>query len=170
MDWENYRQALADFDQRIHHLRQGLGMVDIDRAVQRDQDIVPGLQAQPGGNLALPNFGQHAHQRIDHHIADKVDFLRGNAFLQQVGVAIPGGREKQVGKLVGEQAVDLFGHAAVTAAQSGLYMGYRDALFGTHQGASQGRVDIANHADPIGLPVLDNRLEGQHDPGGLFGV
>ena len=48
--------------------------------------------------------------------------VTGIPFAGKIGVAIGRGREEQVGKLVGDQPVDLLGHGAVERAQPGFHV------------------------------------------------
>ena len=109
-------------------------------------------------------------QRVDHHVADETDALGGNAFAQQVGFGAALGGVQAVGHLVGQHAVDFFGHLAVVAAQTRLDMNDRHALLHRHQGAGQGGVDVADHEHRAGPALVDHRLKAAHDLGCLHRV
>src|SRR5260370_42060906 len=68
-----------------------------------------------------------------------------------------------VGEGVGQDAVDLFGHGAVKAAESGFNVGYTDTKFGGGQRGGNGGVDVAHNRNRIG-PALDaHRFNGLQD-------
>ena len=82
-------------------------------------------------------------QGIDHHIADHEDAAPGPAFFQKVLDGVLFGNEQIVGESVGEDAVDLLGHAAVVGAQPGLHVPHPDPeLVGGQGGAQQERGQI----------------------------
>jgi hypothetical protein len=77
-----------------------------------------------------PSAVAAGQQRVDHHVAGEAHAFRiGDAFAQQVGQRAALGGVEAVGDLVGEHAVDLFGHAAVVAAQAGLDVHHRHPFF-----------------------------------------
>ena len=145
-------------------------VVDVGRAMHGDQDEPARVQAEPGRERPGPRLRQKSYEGVDHDVAHEGDLLGGQALAQEVGVGVGGRREQQVGDVVGHHAVDLFGHGAVERAQAGLEVGDADLQLGAHEGAGQRRVDVAGHDDPVGPPVGDHRLEGDHDPGRLLGV
>src|SRR5690606_10735048 len=109
-------------------------------------------------------------QGVDHDVADELDACRIDAFAHQVVAALALGEEQQVGHLVGQDAVDLFRHVAVIAAQAGFDVDHRDAFLYRHQGAGQGRVDVAYHQHRGRADLVDGGFEQPHDLGGLDGV
>jgi len=106
----------------------------------------------------------------DHDVADEADALGRRAFAPEIDVGVAATGEQQVGNGVRGHAVDLFGHGAVAAAQSGLDMRHADAEFDGHQRPGQGRVDVADDDEPIGPLALQQLAQRQHGPGRLFGM
>ena len=106
-------------------------------------------------------------ERVDHHVADVMDALARDPFPQQV---LDGGRlrgEAVVGQRVGHDAVDLFGHAAVEAAQPGLDVGQGQRhLVGDEAGGDRRR-DVTHHHHEIRAGVGQHRGQAHHDLGGL---
>ena len=73
------------------------------------------------------------------------------------------GAEKQGGKLVRHDPVDLFGHAAVEAAQARLHVGDGDVEFGRGKRAGQRGVGVAVDQNPVGFFVDEDFLDsGEH--------
>jgi len=109
-------------------------------------------------------------QRIDHHVAAEVHPLRWNAFALQVGERAAFGRVQAIGELVGDDAIDLFGHLAVIAAQAGFDMRHRNAFLRCDQRAGHRRIDVAHHQHARRPMAVERRLEPPHHFGGLCGV
>ena len=101
------------------------------------------------------------------HVKDHVLAL---AFAQQVIHARRLGTEEPVGDAVGDEAVDLLGHAHVAATQAGFHVGHRNVELLGVDGAGQGGVHIAHHQHTVGAGLLADLLEGHHDLGGLGGM
>ncbi len=80
------------------------------------------------------------------------------------------GAEQQGGELVRHDSVDLFGHAAVEAAQARLHMGDGDVEFRRGQGAGQRGVGVAVDQNPVGLFGKEDLLDGRQHPAGLLAV
>jgi hypothetical protein len=55
-----------------------------------------------------------------------MDLLWRHALTQQIPIAVYGSSEKQVGDLVGDQAVNFLRHGAIKRAQSGFNMFHGD--------------------------------------------
>ena len=49
-------------------------------------------------------------------------------------------------------------------------MAHANAKFGAHEGRRDGGVDVAINENEVWLALEDNRLEANHDFGGLLGV
>ena len=65
--------------------------------------------------------------------------------------------------MVGQDAVDLLGHAPVERAQAGLDVGDRDVQLGGREGAGERRVGVAVDEQPVRLPGDELALDpGQH--------
>src|SRR6266849_7488818 len=96
---------------------EGLLRVDVAGAVEREEAIAARLDTQrlEDGGLASPL--PIAEQRVDHHIADKMDSPGSNSFPSQVLIGCWLGREKKIGDRIGEHPVDLLRHGPIEAAQ-----------------------------------------------------
>ena len=171
---EHQRQVGRHLAQHAGHALQGCGAVDIAGAVQGN-DPIAGVPALVGvafepllvHQLELVGLVQHV---VDHHMADVEDRCHVLAFAPQVIAGAGLGDEEPVADRVGDEAVDFFGHAHVAAAQASLYMGDRDAGFLGHDGAGQGRVDIADYQAGGGLGLGAEGFIGLHDFAGLLGM
>ena len=90
-------------------------------------------------------------QGIDHHVANQEDAFAGAAFLEQMLHAVFFGDEKVVGNGVGQNAIDLFGHGAVEAAEPGFDVGHADAELHGGERDRDGGIDVADDEDEVGL-------------------
>ena len=118
----------------------------------------------------LLSAGQKTDESIDHHIADAVNLGGVDALANEIFIAVGRGREQQVGKLVGEQPIDFFGHAAVTGAQAGFDVADADRELGTDESSGDGGVDVTIDEDEIGLEFEQDWFERDHHCGGLLGM
>ena len=99
-----------------------------------------------------------------------MNFFLRNACFSQIGIGDFRRSEKMIRDRVGDHSVDLFGHAAVVAAQAGLHMDHRDVTLARNEGAGERGVDVAHHEHAAGLVFVQRRLEALHDLGGLYRV
>ena len=95
---------------------------------------------------------------------------RGNALGQQILVAVGRGSPQHVRENVGDEAVELLRHGPVAASQPRLEMDDGDAELAAHHGAGGGRVDVADHDDPVGPVAQRDLLIGDHHSAGLLGM
>ena len=72
---------------------------------------------------------------------------------------------KEIGQLIGQNAIDLLGHGAVAVAQAGFDVSDGHAHLGAHECARERRIYIADYDDPNPGDVRA-RLEGEHYMGG----
>jgi len=105
-----------------------------DRISARRQDLGHGNR-----------LGQIRQQAVDHHVANELNPLRPNPFPFQIRKCAALRRIQDIRNLVGENAIDLFGHPAIIAAQAGLYVYDRNMSLHRNQRAGNGRIDIADH-------------------------
>ena len=71
--------------------------------------------------------------------------------------------EQQVRQLVGEQPVELLGHAAVAAPQTGLHVRDRDTELGRAERGGDSGVDVPDDHDEVRSLLQQNRLQAlQH--------
>ena len=170
VDREEHRHVFRNCGDARHQPLEPLWIVDVARSVQRQQgvfafpDAVSGRRGEPARPLPV------REQRVDHHVADQVDTLVGNPFPPQVLERRGFGREEIVRQMIGQHAVDLFGHAPVEASEAGLDVCDREAHLRSHQRARQGRVDVAHDDDEIGRPILQHLFEPHHDRRCLLGM
>ncbi len=134
--------------------------------MQRDQ----GVAIRQSIGRAGVGGGEQAHQRIDHDIADAMNFLRRDAFASQVLVGVFRGREEKIRQTVGDDAIHFLGHSAVEGAQAGFDVGELDRQFGADQGGGDGGVDVPVNENDVGLAIEQNGLEAGHNVGGLAGM
>ena len=120
--------------------------------MQSQHRIVAPGNAEVGADRGTGGTNKIGQQGIDHDVADKANPALGNAFSAQIGIRIGGRRQQQVGNLIGQHAIDLFGHRAIPAAES-------DGLIAT--GSKQPRT--------FGEAQIDLRLLFQADKCASFG-
>ena len=115
------------------------------------------------GALAVVQHG------IKHHIANVNDALRRlgairtndwerKAFLLQVLYRRLRRAQQQVGDAIGKHTVNLFRHGGVVRAKAGFNMRYRSVKLGRRHRAGERGVGVTVHQYPIGLFLLDERL------------
>ncbi len=93
-----------------------------------------------------------------------------NALGHEIAVGIRGRREQQIRKRIRDDAVDLFRHRAVAAAESGFDVPHGDAEFRGNQRSGYRRIHVAVNEDQV-RPLREARLlEAFHDGGGLLRV
>ncbi len=170
MNGEDEAEGLRDAAEFRHDARQHRLVVDIGGAVQRHQtEAVPGQAKFPGGRI---DFDAVAYElvAIDHDVADADDAIGRDTLGAQIVVGVLRRGPQQIGDRIGDDPVDFLGHGAVAAAQAGLEMGERQAELLCDQTASQRRVDVADHDDPVGRRRAAEALIGNHHAAGLLGV
>src|SRR2546427_777687 len=92
-----------------------------------------------------------------------MDLLLGDAFAKKVSLAALLGDEEKVRDGIGQHSIDLLGHRAIEAPESGFDMSNRNPQFGGCQSGSECRVDIADHKDRVWLDDLQDRLQASYD-------
>src|SRR4051794_38937206 len=92
-------------------------------------------------------------KRIDHYVADEMHTLTRDAFTQKIFQGRSFRRVQDIRELIGQDAVDLLGHAAIEASQPRFDVNYGNLLLGRDQTTREGRVHIAHYQD-TGWPVL----------------
>src|SRR5205807_366871 len=63
-----------------------------------------------------------SEQRVNHGVAGKDDRLSGDSFSQQVFLSTGLGDKQQVGNMIRDDAIYLFGHRSVVRTKSGFYV------------------------------------------------
>jgi len=88
---------------------------------------------------------------VEHHIAHFFNLGIGHALATQVGAGGGSGREQPARDAVRQDAVDLFGHGHVEAAQTRLNVRHRNVQFGRSQRTGQGGVGVAIDQHGVGF-------------------
>jgi hypothetical protein len=138
--------------------------------VQRDQQVVARLDAQArcGRSSAKPRLD--GHEAVDHRVAHEVHALVLDPLAAQVLDRLVAVQEQHVRELVGDDPVDLLGHAAVEAPEPRLEVGDRQAHLGRDERHRQRRVHVARNDDQVGPLLLEDRLDPLHHARRLNGV
>ena len=170
MHREQQGGALGDLAQGGDQPAEDLGIVDIRRAVQGDQAVLAWSQVEalPRG----PSLCSLAvrEQRVDHDVADEMDLVCPVALPLEVLHGIGRRSEEEVAHPVGDDPVDLLGHAPVSAAEARFDVSNEQAALGADQRAGERGVDIAHDDDGVALDLAEQVLESDEHLGGLFGV
>ena len=109
-------------------------------------------------------------QRVDHHVADEADARRRDSLAHEIVRGRALGDEEKIGDLIGQHAIDLFGHLAVEAAQPRLHVSDGRVLLGRDQAARERRVDVADDDHQARQQTVEHGLEAAHDLGRLHRV
>ena len=64
--------VVGDAREGLEQHGEALGLIDVGRAMQRHEDILPGYHAQFCWHAELPCPRQHREQRIHHDVADEL--------------------------------------------------------------------------------------------------
>ena len=97
-------------------------------------------------------------QDIGHDVADE-DRLAGQALIGQVVHGNLGGRQKQVRRVVRQDTVVLFRHAAVEGTQPRFEVGQRDVHLDRRDGRRQCGVGVAVDQDTVRLGLFQDFLK-----------
>ena len=170
MHGEHERHAPRHLEQPVDQRRERCTRIDVRRPVQRHDAVAAGRETQVGARRVRLDRAAHHLVAVDHDVADALDALGRHALAQQVLVTVARGRPQHVGDRVGHEPVDLFGHAPVATAQPSLEMHDRDPQLRADHRAGSGRIDVADHDDPVGLLRHRHLLVGDHHAAGLLGV
>ena len=144
--------------------------VDEGGAVEGHQQVAAGLQSVLAAGLQRPETVFERDQAVDHRVADEVDLVPGDVLALEVADRLFGMHIELVGDRVGEDPVDLLGHGAVVAAQTGLDVADGDAQLHGGQCGGHGRVHVPGHHHQVGRVRDQQRFEAFHHLGGLLGV
>ena len=91
-------------------------------------------------------------------------------FRAQVVVGVLRGRQQEIGETIGDDAIDLFRHLAIEAAQACLEMRHRNQQLRRDNRRRHRRVHVAGHDNKVGFVLETHRLESQHHLRGLHSV
>ncbi len=173
MNGEDDRKAPADLHESSSQSFETLGPIDVGGAMKRENRVLlqVGLAGRTGESMqSLPcRHGslQVPQERIDHHVADEVDAPVLDPLPEKVLAGASLGREQQIRKPIGQDPVDLLGHAVVEAAEARLDVNHGHPLLGRHQRAGDRGIDVADDENRDGTGCVDDRLEPPHDLGRL---
>ena len=167
MHGKDHRQIAPETPDGRQEATQGRGIVDVARAVQRQDGEAARLKGEGFEDRRGQGALTESKQRVDHHVADIVDTFCAHAFPGQVVVRRRLGCEAVVGDGVREDPVDLLRHRAVEASQAGFDVGQTDTQLDRRDGGRQGRVDVAHDDDEIGALPRQDRDEAEHELCGL---
>ncbi len=168
MDRKHERDPRGDRFDRVERGGEGVAGIHVGRPVQGEHAIA--ARREPEAIDHVGGSVQGVVQRVDHHVADEDDALRGNSLGVQVGLGIVRRDQQQIGELVGEDAVDLLGHGPVAGAQAGFDVGDGDAELGGCEGRGQGAGDVADDDEELGAVAGELCLHGEQDRRGDLGV
>ena len=110
---------------------------------------------------------QHPLEAVDHDVADQLHLSGIDPFAPQVFRAGGLGDEQQVGKRVGDDAVNFLRHRAVEATQTGLDVYHRNQQLGSRQCACQRAGHVAKHHDRLRSPCHQHLFVALQDARGL---
>src|ERR1700722_14247934 len=99
-----------------------------------------------------------------------MNFFRSGTLVQKIEVAIFGRSKEQIGKAIGDHAVDFFRHGAIEGTQSRLNVSDGYGNLGANQRCGDRGIYIAVNENDIRLVRQKSRLEALHDLGGLGGM
>ena len=138
-------QLGCDLAENSNRLPERRGLVDIGGPVQcNDTKARRIIEKTRRYAFAPERFGRRdspfpvLQQGIDHHVADKANAIRRDPFPGEILRRAAFGRIEQIRNLIGEDAIDLFGHAAVVAAQPRFDMNNGNQPLACNQAARQG--------------------------------
>jgi hypothetical protein len=137
------QERLATFHEGFENRLQALRVVGIGGPMKREKPIVAGLDAVGlRKGCVRSGAGLQAAEEVNHHVPHQVNTARDSLVLKVLDCC-RGGAIESLRYVVGQDPVDLFGHGAITAAQSRLDVGHRDVEFGCCKCSGQGRIGIA---------------------------
>ena len=150
-----------------HDRREPRGIVGRLGAMHGRKDVTLRRQAETRRRLAV-GARYFAPEAVIHDVADQMRVAP--SFPREIVDGRPGRTKQEVGEPVGDDTVDLLGHAAAERAQTGFDMGEPHRRLGRDQRRRQGRVGVAVDQHDVGMLRLDDRLEPRHDGAGLRGM
>jgi hypothetical protein len=138
-------------------------ILDVLHAMYRRKREGTRFDSEPTEQLRPLRASALLEQLVHHGVAGYVNTLRGDPFPQQDLPRPLRGREKVVGQVVGEDPIDLFGHAAIIGPQARLNMSHEDSHLLRRQPRRQHRVRVPLHHQHIGPLKLENRFQSGDD-------
>ena len=122
-------------------------------------------------------FVFECQERINHGVADKMDLVGRNSLVPQILDRALFGHKEQIGNLIGEKSVDLFGHRPIERAQTRFHVhdqrpgaGRVAGDFGSDQRARKRRIHIPDQNHGLRPLNQEQRLKFLHHFRRLEGV
>ena len=167
MHREDHGMVLGHLFDQVYQISEAILVVHRGWTMDRHKHLTTGSKLQPLQHIRRLNAVFEGHQRIDHGVAGEVDALRCDTFGEQVFRTAGLRHQKSLGDAVGKDPVDLFGHTAVTAAQATFQVDQVDAAFVGGERCGQGAIHITHDHHGVGLLLLHDLFQAQHDVGHL---
>ena len=174
MNRPNQRQSSCNVGQNHKRFAQRRGIVNVGRAVQGHDTEPLGIVDEAFGHAFegqgfpwLYRVLSVAQQRVDHHVADKANAFRRNPLAGEILSGAAFGGVEQVRNLVGKDAIDLLGHAAIVASKPGFDVNNGHQFFAGDQAARQSGIHVADDDDAAGSEPVKHGLESPHGFRGL---
>ena len=138
--------------------------------MQRYDAVFPSSQLHiPASIRRLDPATQHL-ERVDHNVAHKVNLVFVDTFPQQVRVRVCRWRPQQVSNCIGDQAIDLLGHAAIPATKACFEMYDWYPEFSPDHCARRRGVHVADDDNRVRWCVKTDLLVRNHHVARLFGM
>ena len=139
------------------------------RPVSGSQHVAAGPHAELREDRLLALGRERRHGEIEHDVAGLHD-ARDDALASEVGHGRVGRAEEQARDVIGEHAVDLFGHAPVERAQTRFDVGDRHVQLGRGERSGQCRVRVAVDQHDLGSHLDDGGGDARQHGRRLAGV
>lgn len=147
-----------------------VALVDVSRPMQGDDEILTGNKLVGVPERGLLQTVDIREQGVDHGVADEEDAVFSDAALAQVVVGELAGREEPVSDRIGDEPVDLLGHAPVVGADARLDMRDLDVELLRGNGAGHRRGDIADNEAEVARGFEQQLFVADHDLRRLLGL
>lgn len=170
MQGQDDRSGGGELDERGENFAKALRVVGIFGAMNRGEDVLPGLKLQSFQDACVL-FREIAVEEngVVHDITDAMHAAL-DSFVMEIFVGGLGGCEEQSGDVVCEDAIDFLGHAAIEGAETGFNVSDGNVKFCGGEGSGESGVGIAIDEDEIGLILRENLLDGFEHFAGLRAV
>ena len=170
MHGKEHGDAVREPGQRLEELPQHGGVIHVRRPMQRHHRVGTPAHVEARGRVDRQRLRQGPTQRVDHHVADEVHAVGGDALRLEVLGRVPGRQEQQIRQPVRDHPVDFLGHGPVAAAETGLDMTDAHLELCGHERGGDGGVHVAVRQDEVGTDFDDHRLEALHHGRRLLSV
>lgn len=170
MQGQDDRSGGGELGERGENFAKALRVVGIFRAMDCGEDELLGLKLQILQDARV-FFREVAveEDRVIHDVAHAMHAAL-DAFVVEIFVGGFSGREKEQRDVVGEDAIDFLGHAAIEGAETGFDMGDGNVEFYGGEGSGESGIGVAIDEDEIGLVLREDLLDGFEHFAGLGAV